>query len=207
MINSVTTPRPTTLAAMALATVLAAHPAAGEDAGPAAAPETAHHTGDGVAPDHAGPAQAGPAHAPSAADAPAPPGRDISLLAPPRHGTALLPWHRAGLKALPGVTSATQPALRIVTPAPHLRPATGAPRNAVGLLVPPRPQGGVPAAGAVAVVTPAIRPVPAPPAAAQPLSRAAINGTAMGRLPTPAAIGGPARDRSGINGTLVKPRQ
>jgi len=43
---------------------------------------------------------------------------------------------------------------------------------------------------------------------APPLSRAAINGTAMGQRvsSSPVAIGGPARDRAGINGTLVKPR-
>jgi hypothetical protein len=35
-----------------------------------------------------------------------------------------------------------------------------------------------------------------------------INGTTMGRMATgPGLIGGPARDYSGINGTLIRPKQ
>lgn len=183
----------TTLATMTLAAMLA--PAFAEDAAPAP------HGGDA--------ATAAPPPAAPAATATPPPVDDAPVVHD--RGPAL-PWHRT-------VTAGPQPAVpRPAVPriaSPPVSVPIAVPRNAIGVVMPPRPQAVATSPGLRPAVGIAPGPVPAPaihsvvPAPPPPLPRAAINGTAMGqRLPSsPVTIGGPAREHAGvINGTLIKPK-
>ncbi len=152
---------------------------------------------------------------------------DIELAAP-RHDSGL--WRRANVKAL----IATAPGKGAGSPAAATRIAPPLPdsinvpasRNAVGVALPsPRPGPGIAAvtspagprltgigstagAGIAAGSTgnvPGRMPTPANLAVAP--HGAAIDGTAMRHTATgPGSIGGPARERTGINGTLMRPR-
>jgi hypothetical protein len=134
---------------------------------------------------------------------PAAPAGDIELLAPRRAPVGL--WRRANLKTLianapgrttlPAGTSGVDAWLlrRPALPVPAL-PLT-APRNAVGLAV-----ASAPGRGVTGSVTPHI-PVPV---SGVTRHAAAINGTGLNR--PSGIIGGPATDRSGINGTRMRPR-
>jgi hypothetical protein len=158
-------------------------------------------------------------------DAAAATNSDIELFAP-RHGASGL-WRRANVKTLIANAASKAPGLPAanprVVPLP-LRPGieVSAVRNAAGLAVPgPRPlghdfarlttpagpglTGGGSAAGGAGG---AAHSTPAPTNAGMALRGTGINGTTMGRMATgPGFIGGPAKDRSGINGTLIRPKQ
>jgi hypothetical protein len=104
--------------------------------------------------------------------------------AAPVYGSAGL-QRRANVKAL-------------IANAPTAGPAIAAapPRNAIGAALPAM-------TAPVRIAVP--RPLTAPAGAATVRRGAALNGTAMGRvIAGPAPIGGPARNYSGINGTLMR---
>jgi hypothetical protein len=148
--------------------------------------------------------------------------RGIELVAP-RRGAAGL-WRRANVKTLianaanaaPGSSAANTR----ISP-PPLRPGTGVSvqRNAIGVALPAarppsydaagvttgtRLPGTGTAAGNVGTQTTQMR---APANAGPALHGAAINGTTMSRMAVgPGSIGGPARDHTGINGTLMRPK-
>jgi hypothetical protein len=108
---------------------------------------------------------------------------------------------------------------RVGPPPLRLRIEAAAPRNAIGVALPGMPPPGHALAGvttgtrttgigtpagSVGNQTPQMR---APTNAGPALHGAAINGTTMGRMAAgPGSIGGPAKDHSGINGTLMRPR-
>jgi hypothetical protein len=143
---------------------------------------------------------------------------DLELAAPVRGSKSL--WRRANVKMLianaPG-NAAGLPAANARTGVPPVHSGIGVstPRNAIGIsLTGVRPPGhdgaGVPtqagtrligigtAPGSVGGVT--------RQASAPTNTGAAINGTTMGRAVS-GSIGGPARDRTGINGTLMPPKK
>jgi hypothetical protein len=142
---------------------------------------------------------------------------DIEPAAPPRSPAGL--WRRANIRALianaPGRTpdrTAALPAASVRGGPLPVRPPipVSVPRNAIGLAVaaPPPGHGAAaatagtgPAGGSNAgrAARQAIVPVNAPA-----FNAGGINGTAMNRAS--GAIGGPARDRSRINGTLMRPK-
>jgi hypothetical protein len=206
-------------AAMVLcAAVYAASASAQEGGAPAAGVDAAQA---GKAGDTS-PGDAVKGQAPDASVAPT--NRDIELLAP-RQGSAGLS-RRANRKALIanafGATAGT-PAGNVRVGLFPLRPKTdlSAPRNAVGMALPgsqlpgrtitgmTNPAGtNLTGNGAVAGHAGGFAhrtPVPADAGSAR--HEAAINGTAMGRMAIGSgSIGGPAKDRSGINGTLIRLR-
>ncbi len=126
-------------------------------------------------------------------------------------------------------TGSPAPNARIVPPLERPGAEAGGTRNAVGIVfpgggqglshaVPPSPTGAAVGArslgGSVAgVAAPAgnvgsaRRPaVPAQPIASPLAPASGINGTTIGHIASgPAYIGGPAKDRSGINGTAMRP--
>jgi hypothetical protein len=192
--------------------LLAAHPAPAQEA-PAAGGDVPHGA------DSAGDAAKGPAADPDAA----PPPRDLDLV-PPRRGTAGL-WRPTDMKALipkrsnraAGLPPANTPRIAPLPARPGTYGAT--PRNAIGTSISPRqpgpePRGITPLPGTRPTTGTtagnggtATRPTPVPAIASQTMHGTAINGTTMGRLASgPASIGGPAKDRSAINGTLLKPK-
>ena len=141
----------------------------------------------------------------------------------PQGGSAGL-QRRANLKALvagaPRQAAGPPTAHARVAPLP-MHPGTAAPRNAIGVAMPSiglpghdmastttqagtRLTGFGSAAGNAGAET---RRMPVPASAPPALHGAAINGTTMGRMSSgPGSIGGPAKDRSGINGTLIRPK-
>lgn len=207
-------PTPTNILAAVIVTlcaVFAANPAPAQEGQPAPGdvPQAAGGAGDG-------------SKAPLAAAA-APPARDIELVPVERGAPGL--WRRANVKTLIA-KAASKPASLPPTNIPRdipllsVRPATDAatPRNAIGAVMPPRPPGlghggntapppGTrPISGSAAGVT--MHPTSVPANAGQALHSAAVNGTTIGGRTASGsgAIGGPAKDRSGINGTLLKRR-
>jgi hypothetical protein len=145
-------------------------------------------------------------------DATAATNSDIELFAP-RRGAAGL-WRRANVKTLiaNAASKATGlPAANMRIVSLPLRPgiAVSAARNATGAVPGPRPSGH----DFAHLTTPAgpggaAHPTPAPTNAGMALRGMGINGTTMSRMATGAGvIGGPARDHSAINGTLIRPKQ
>jgi hypothetical protein len=141
----------------------------------------------------------------------------------PMHGAASL-QRRANMKALianalpkhPGAPAGTTR----VGPLPA-RPVVeaAAVRNAIGVQMPGAKSPGHDGAGVatqprvtgigttLGSAGSATRPMPVPTNAGAALRGVGVNGTAMGRVASgPALVGGPARDRSGINGTVMRPR-
>jgi hypothetical protein len=155
-------------------------------------------------------------------DAAATVNRDVELVAP-RRGAASL-WRRAHVKTLIANTATTVPGSPAVNtrinPLPlHPGIAVSLQRNAIGLALPgPQPLGhdiarlttsagtGLTGNGAaVGGAGGANHQIPASTNAGVALRGTGINGTRMGRLAAgSASIGGPARDQSGINGTLMR---
>ncbi|SRR5579871_5546883 len=129
---------------------------------------------------------------------------------------------RANVKALASGAprqAAGPPAAHALTAPLPVHPGTDAPRNAIGSAMPGtglpgrdvasttqagiRPTGFGSAAGNLGIET---RRIPVPTGAPPVLHGTGINGTTMGRMSSgPPSIGGPAKDRSGINGTLIRP--
>jgi hypothetical protein len=162
------------------------------------------------------PAQEGGAAADGAAN------RDVEPFTPQRSGLQ----RRANLKALIAIArsnAAGFPRANVrIVPSP-VRPGMEATpqRNAIGVAMPGAPGGG--AAGIMAPAgnkpagigtpgagVPLIHQTPAPaiPALSHPLRGAAINGTMMGRAASGSgSVGGPAKDHSGINGTMMLPKR
>jgi hypothetical protein len=199
----------------ALCAALAAAPSPAQEGAPAAGADAPQAGG--------GPVDAAVKGQPP--DAAAATNGDIELFAPRRGAGGL--WRRANAKTLIANAASKAPGLpaantRIV-PLP-LRPGieVSVARNATGLAVTgPRPSGhdfarlttpagpsltgsGSAAGGADG----AAHSMPAPTNAGIALRGTGINGTTMGRMATgPGLIGGPARDYSGINGTLIRPKQ
>jgi hypothetical protein len=139
--------------------------------------------------------------------------RDVELVAP-RRGAAGL-WRRANVKTLIANTTgkAGLPVnIRIGPPLSHPRIEAAAPRNAIAITLPGRALAGATTgsrstgigAPAGSAGSPTLQ-MHALPNAGVALRGAAINGTTMGRIAA-GSIGGPAKDRSGINGTLMRPR-
>jgi hypothetical protein len=150
----------------------------------------------------------------------APTSHDIDLVAPRRGADGL--WRRANVKTLIANASgraAGLPAVNIRTGSSPSLPRIDAaiPRNAIGVALPGAPSPGRAVAGVTArstgagtsagrVGSPILR-MRAPANAGAAMRGAAINGTTMGRMTAaPGSIGGPAKDHSGINGTLMRPR-
>jgi hypothetical protein len=192
---------------VALSATLATCPALAQEGAPAAgaeAPQAGGGPSDGTA-------MKGP-------DGAAQTNGDLELAAPVRGSKSL--WRRANVKTLianaPG-NAAGLPAPNARTGVPPVHPGIGVstPRNAIGMsLTGVRPPGhdgaGVPtqagtrptgvgtATGSAGGVTHQASP--------PTNTGAAINGTTMGRVVS-GSIGGPARDRTGINGTLMPPKK
>jgi hypothetical protein len=140
--------------------------------------------------------------------------RNVDQVVAPRHGAAGL-WRRANMKTLIANASSANAAGGLgantrIGPQPH---PFDVPRNAVGAVLPAarpsvtagiRPLG----VGTVAVnVGNHTTQAHAPANAGQALRGAALNGTTMNRAAMqPGYIGGPAKDHTGINGTLMRPR-
>jgi hypothetical protein len=141
----------------------------------------------------------------------------------PQHGPAGL-QRRANLKALtadaPRQAAGVPAANTRVAPLP-MRSGTAAavPRDAIGIAMPGVRSPGHDVAGimtqagsrlsgpgaAAGNVGSATRQMPVPTSAAPALNGAGLNGTTMGRMASgPASIGGPVKNRSGINGTLMR---
>jgi hypothetical protein len=167
-------------------------------------------------------APAGGGDAPQAGDGVAAKGMtpDVEPFTPQRGLTGL--QRRANVKALiANARSGTAglPSANLHVVSPTLRPAMEAapPRNAIGIAMPgvqlqgrgvTAPAGtrssgiGAPAGHVVGMTRQA--PLPPFPIAGQTLHGAGINGTVMGRAAlNSGSVGGPAKDRSGINGTLM----
>jgi hypothetical protein len=197
----------------ALCIALAANPALAQEGAPAVAgdaPSAGGSPGDGTT------LKGGPEGAAAA-------NRDIDLVVPHRGAAGL--WRRANVKTLIAHASSNNaaglPAANTRIGPPQLRPRfdVSVSRNAIGVAVPgARPTGSnltgvtpgtrLPStrtvAGSVGTQTTQIR---APTNASPALRGAAINGTTMSRMAVgPGSIGGPARDHTGINGTLMRAR-
>jgi hypothetical protein len=199
-------------AVVALWASLAACPVLAQEAAPAAGGD-APQAGGGPGAD--APAKGTP-------DGAAPASRDVDLV-PPVRGPAGLHRH-AFQKALiaNAVRKTAGLPLGAARFAPPLRPGlqAGVQRNAIGAAMPAAHPPGrdvavtIPAgtrlttAGAPAgIAGHQTHQVPVPTSAGPALHGAAINGATMGRMASgPASIGGPARDRSGINGTAMRPK-
>jgi hypothetical protein len=192
---------------VALSATLATCPALAQEGAPAAGAETPQPGG--------GPSDGAATKGP---DGTALTNGDLELVAPARGSKSL--WRRANVKTLianaPG-NAAGLAAANARTGLPPVHPGTGVstPRNAIGMsLTGVRSPGhdgvGVPtqagirligigtALGSAGGVT--------RQASAPTNTGAAINGTTMGRVVS-GSIGGPARDRTGINGTLMPPKK
>jgi hypothetical protein len=143
---------------------------------------------------------------------------DLELVAPARGPKSL--WRRANVKTLianaPG-NAAGLAAANARTGVPPVHPGTGVstPRNAIGMSVtgvrpPGHDSAGAPNQAGTRLIGIGTAPSSASgvthQASAPTNTGAAINGTAMGR-PVSGSIGGPARDRTGINGTLMPPKK
>jgi hypothetical protein len=193
----------------ALCATLAAYPALAQEGAPAAGGD-ASQAGDGAA--TKGPAPAGGAAI-----------RDVEPFTPQRGAAGL--QRRANMKALianartsAGGAPASWPATNVRTVPPQVLPGAGGamPRNAIGATLPGHGVAGVqaPAGGRPAGIG---TPLPGVAGTAHRVSLpnagpaprgAVINGATMGRTPSgPGYVGGPARDRSGINGTLMPPKR
>jgi hypothetical protein len=198
------------LLSAALWGALASYPALAQDGAPAAGGD-APQTGDGAATKGAAP------------DGTAATSRDIEPFTPQRGSAGL--WRRANLKALianpPNKAAGLPPANVRISPSPMRPGMEMAPqRNAIGAATPSLQ---LPGHGIAGVATPAgnrpsgigtplasitgvTRQTPVPNAG-QTLRGAAINGTTMGHVASgPGSVGGPVKDRSGINGTLMPPK-
>jgi hypothetical protein len=198
----------------ALCAVLAAYPALAQEGAPAAG---------GDAPQAAAGAPAkGPAPAGGAAI------RDVEPFTPQREAAGL--QRRANMKALIANARAHAAGALASLPAANMRTAPppvfsggggATPRSAIGVPLPAAPLPGHPVAGipAAAGGRPAGTGTPPPgvagathyvplPNAGPPPRGAVINGAMMGRTSSgPGYVGGPAKDRSGINGTLMSPKR
>jgi hypothetical protein len=198
---------------MALCAALVALPAPAQEGAPAAGadvPQAGGGSGDGAA--MKGPAPDGTVLA----------NRDIEPFTPQRGSAGLS--RRANLKTLianaPKAAGSPPANARI---APPMRPGidAAAPRNAIGVAMPGERPSGHDTAGVTTqagrrltgIGTPAgnvgraMHHVPVPINVSPALYGAAINGTTMGHIASrPGSIGGPAKDRSGINGTLMRPK-
>jgi hypothetical protein len=149
----------------------------------------------------------------------------INLVTPDGGYAGLL--RRANRKALIANNAAKRPVNPLAGTAnlPLTHPGREGPiaRNAVGLVLPgsgaagagphvpaPPPHAGPSGTGPIGtVVVGGAHPPPTPPNAgvSATLHTAGINGTTMGHIASgPGIIGGPAKDRSGINGTTVRPK-
>jgi hypothetical protein len=199
-------------AIVALWAALAACPAPAQDAGPAAAP-----AGGGDAPQAAGSPGDGAVKGAAAAPDGAVNRSDIDPVTP-MHGAAGL-QRRAYLKALianaparpAGAPGHTRAGALLAHPAVE----AAAPRNAIGIAMPVARSPGRDSAGVATearVTAPgsagsATHQMSVPTNAGAALHGAGVNGTAMGRVVSgPASVGGPAGNRSGINGTVMRPR-
>ncbi|MBO0751440.1 MAG: hypothetical protein J2P53_04990 [Bradyrhizobiaceae bacterium] len=184
---------------LALYAVLAANPAPAQEGPPS--PDGGDFTRAG--------GTAGDGTKAPVAEAP-PPVHDVESV-PPRHGAATL-WRRANVKAL--VANAANKANLPALNTPHVAPlpvrAGGAitPRNAIGAVIPPSGQRGTNVGSAAANGGTTMHQMPAPANAGQALHGAAINGSTMGGRTASRAgsIGGPAKDRSGVDGTSFRQR-
>jgi hypothetical protein len=199
-----------------LCAVLAACPAALAQEGAPAGGGDAPQTGDGPPAKGTGPDGSGTAN------------RDVEPFTPQRGSAGL--QRRANLKALiatsrtnAGGASASMPGSNVRTSSTPALPGVGATmtqRNAIGVALPgaapgrgiagiPTPAGSKPAG----IGTPSSNVIGAIhhaslPNAGLPSRGAVVNGTTMGRGSSgPGYIGGPAKDHSGINGTLMSPKR
>jgi hypothetical protein len=193
---------------VALTATLAICPALAQEGAPAAGADVPQ-AGGGPSD---GPAMKGP-------DGAALTNRDLELAAPLRGSKSL--WRRANVKTLiansPGNT-AGPPAANARTGLPPVHPGTGVstPRNAIGMSLtavrPPGHDGGAVVPNQAGTRLTGVGTAPGSAggvthqASAPANTGAAINGTTMGRLVS-GSIGGPSRDRTGINGTLMPPKK
>jgi hypothetical protein len=142
----------------------------------------------------------------------------VDLVAPRSRATGL--WRRANEK-----TSIANASAGLLAASTHMGPPSrpridvSAQRNALGIAIPgalspghgvsgvttaTRSTGIATTAGSVGNTTMQVH---APASTGPVLRGAAINGTVMSRIAAaPVSIGGPAKDRSGINGTLMRSR-
>lgn len=193
---------------VALSAALAACPAPAQEAAAAAGADAGGGPVDGAAM--------------KGADGAALTNGNLELAAPIRGSKSL--WRRANVKTLianaPG-NAAGLPATNAGVGSPPVRPGTGVstPRNAIGISLTGVRVPGHDGAGATNQAGARLTGIGAAPGNAGSVTRqasvpanaglargAAINGTTMGRLVS-GSIGGPARDHSGINGTLMRPKQ
>ena len=205
----------------ALYVALAAFPAFAQEGAPPAGGDIPQ-AGGGPGP---GPGDSAMKSGAAAPDAAATTRGDIEPVTPVRGPTGL--QRRANLKALIANSSAKPagPLAGNTRVSPSLtRPgvAAGTARNSIGVAMPEarspgrdgtgiaaqaRVAGVGVASGSVGSATSQMRHMPVPTNAGAALHGAGVNGTTMGRVVSgPASVGGPARVRTGINGTSMRSR-